>query len=456
MDTARILIADDESATRDMLTKFLRQEGYEVIGVKDGDDAFAVIQNQDVDILITDLKMPKMDGMSLLSKVKREKPALIVLTMTGYACVNTAVEAMKLGAEDYITKPINLEELRVQLCKVLEKQSIKSENLILKKQLRDKYSFREIIGKSELMENVFQLINKIADSDSTVIVYGESGTGKELVARAIHYCSHRSKKPLIPVNCGAIPEELLESELFGHEKGAFTGAYKTRIGRFELADGGTIFLDEIGDMSPNLQVKILRVLQQHEFERVGGVRPVKVDIRVIAATHRDLDKAVAEGKFREDLYYRLNVIPVMVPPLRERKSDIPLLVSSFVDRFNREKSKTISDISGEALECFLEYNWPGNVRELQNMIERLVVIKGAGVIDVDDLPEKMSLDRKDSPLSAVEIPEDGTSFNTMVTNFEKQLILQALKKTNGVKNKAAKLLHMNRTTLVEKIKKLQI
>ncbi len=451
-----ILIAEDDRETRQLLIEYLIQEGYEAIGVQNGQEALSVIRNQHVDVLITDLKMPKLDGMRLLSKVKKENQRIVVLMITGFACVNSAVRAMKLGAEDYITKPINFEELRIQLTKALEKQSIKSENIILKKQLKDKDVFGDMIGKSELMEKVFQLIEKIADADSTVIIYGESGTGKELVARAIHYNSHRRNKPLVPVNCGAIPEELLESELFGHEKGAFTGAHKTRLGRFELANEGTIFLDEIGDMSPNLQVKILRVLQQHEFERVGGVQSVKVDIRVIAATHRDLEKAVAMGKFREDLYYRLNVIPIVVPPLRERKSDIPLLVSSFIDKFNDGKVKAISDISGEALECFLKYNWPGNVRELENMIERLVVLKCRGVINVEDLPEKLTVDLKESQQHSAGIPSDGTSFSTMVTNFERQLITQALQKSNGVKNKAAKLLNMNRTTLVEKIKKLEI
>lgn len=456
MNLARILIAEDDSQTRHMLVDYLEQEGYEVVGVKDGEDALSVIHEQDVDVILTDLKMPKLDGMSLLSKVKREKPGIVVLMMTGYACVDTAVEAMKLGAEDYITKPVNLEELRIQLCKAIEKQAIKSENIISKQQLKDKYRFENIIGRSEPMENIFQLIEKVADSDSNIIIYGESGTGKELVARAIHYNSYRSSKPLVPVNCGAIPEELLESELFGHEKGAFTGAHRTRIGRFEFANGGTIFLDEIGDMSPGLQVKVLRFLEEHKFERVGGVKSIKVDIRVIAATHSDLEKAVVDGRFREDLYYRLNVIPIVIPPLRERRSDIPILVSYFIDQFNREKGKSISGISDIALEFFLKHSWPGNVRELQNMVERLVVLKEAGIIVVEDLPEKLLFGYEDNQLSSVEIPKDETSFNTMVTNFEKQLIIKALRKTSGVKNRAAKLLNMNRTTLVEKMKKLQI
>ncbi len=456
MKKAKVLIAEDDNETRQLLCEYLTHQGFDVCAVCDGQEALSIIRAQEIDILLTDLKMPRLDGMKLLSKVKKENSRIIVLMMTGFACVDTAVKAMKLGAEDYITKPINFEELSIQLSKALEKQFMENENIVLKKQLRDKDSFGDIIGKSELMENVFQLIEKIADSDSTVIVYGESGTGKELVARAIHDHSHRRDKLLVPVNCGAIPEELLESELFGHEKGAFTGAHKTRLGRFELANKGTIFLDEIGDMSPKLQVKILRVLQQHEFERVGGVKSIKVDIRVIAATHRDLEKAVAKGRFREDLYYRLNVIPIVVPPLRERKSDIPLLISKFVDKFNDEKCKAVSDISGEALECFLKYNWPGNVRELENMIERLIVLKGRGIINMEDMPEKLLAGGKDPGQAPVNIPEQGVTFSSMVTNFERDLIFQALRKSNGVKNKAAKLLNMNRTTLVEKIKKLEI
>ncbi len=456
MSLEKILIAEDDRQNRDLLVEYLNSAGYETVGVEDGDEALEHLQNNDVDVLIADIKMPKMDGISLLAKTKREKPGIMVLMITGHACVNTAVQAMKLGAEDYITKPVNLDELRLQIKKVIEKKTLKSENVVLKEQLKKTYRFDTIIGKSHKMEMVFRLIEKVADSDSTIIIYGESGVGKELIARAIHYNSHRSSYPLVPVNCGAIPEELLESELFGHEKGAFTGAHKSRVGRFELASNGTIFLDEIGDMSPNLQVKILRVLQEHEFERVGGVKPIKANIRVIAATHRELEKEVAKGRFREDLYYRLNVIPITVPPLRERKNDLPLLVSYFIDMFNRDKGKEISGISEGVLECFLRYNWPGNVRELQNMIERLVILRGSGEIAMEDLPEKLLIEGDQKSDHPVALPEDGASFNTMVTSYEKHLILHALKQTSGVKNKAAKLLNMNRTTLVEKMKKLQI
>jgi transcriptional regulator with PAS, ATPase and Fis domain len=289
-----------------------------------------------------------------------------------------------------------------------------------------------------------------------VLICGESGTGKELVAKAIHYNSDRKDEPMIPVNCGAIPEDLLESELFGYEKGAFTGALKTRIGRFELADRGTIFLDEIGDMSPALQVKILRVLQEHEFERVGGVKSIKVDIRIVAATHRDLEKAVKQGVFREDLYYRLNVIPITIPPLRERTSDIPLLTHHFMKKFNRGKKQNIKGVSQESMNTLLRYHWPGNVRELENIIERMVILKGEGIIEKEDLPEKLLGAEWSDGIPSLEIPESGISFNTAVSEFEKELMLRALNKTNWIKNRAAKLLQLKRTTLIEKMKKIQL
>jgi len=314
--------------------------------------------------------------------------------------------------------------------------------------------FNDIIGQSDKMQEVFRLIEKVADSDSTIIVYGESGTGKELVSRAIHQNSYRGNKPFVPINCGAIPENLLESELFGHVRGAFTGAMSLKRGKFELADGGTIFLDEIGDMSAELQVKILRVLEEREFDRVGGSKTIKVDVRIIAATHRDIEEAVEKGTFREDLFYRLNVIPITLPPLRERRSDIALLFSHFLEKFNQKKRKKLEKVSEDALKIIMEYTWPGNVRELKNIVERLVTLKDDGEITPWDLPEKMR--RKNghaSPLPRIEISDDGICFNTAVSEFEKTLILQSLEKTKWVKNKAAQLLHLNRTTLVEKIKK---
>jgi len=368
------------------------------------------------------------------------------------------VEAMRLGAFDYITKPLKDDLVKLTLDRALSFAKLKEENISLKGQLKRKYDFGKIIGYSDSMRKVFERIEKVASTDSTVIVYGESGTGKELVARAIHFNSDRSSYPLVPVNCGAIPEELLESELFGHEKGAFTGAIKSRVGRFELAHGGTIFLDEIGDMSPALQVKVLRVIQEKQFERIGGVKTLSVDVRIIAATNQDLDRAVQEKRFREDLFYRINVIPIYIPPLRERKMDIPVLINHFMRKFNKLKKRNVKGLSQEAMQYMMKYHWPGNVRELENLIEMLVVMKEDGLIDIPDLPPKvLSEDSKmDDQASSIIIPDEGVSFNEMVEDFEKDLLLKALEKTGGVKNRAAKLLDLNRTTFVEKLKRYNI
>ena len=323
-------------------------------------------------------------------------------------------------------------------------------------QSKSREKFADIIGNSAKMQEIFTLVEKVADSDSTIIIHGESGTGKGLIARAIHKNSRRREKPFITINCGAIPENLLESELFGHVKGAFTGATASKPGKFELANRGTVFLDEIGDMSTNLQVKILRVLEEREFEQVGGSKTIQADIRIIAATHRDLEKLVEEGSFREDLFYRLNVIPMEIPPLRERKTDIPLLISHFLNDFNLKNGKNVQGVTNDAMAIIKEHSWPGNVRELKNMTERLVVLKGEGEINPLDVPEKLRRNDSHSELPTMEISEDGINLNTAVTEFERALILESLQKTNWVKNQAAKLLRLNRTTLVEKIKRHQL
>ena len=363
---------------------------------------------------------------------------------------------VKAGAYDYVTKPFRIKEVEVVLQRALEFQRLNYENFNLRKQVKAKYKFENIISSHDKMQTVFELVEKVSDSDSTVLIYGESGTGKELIARAIHYNSYRQHKPLVPINCGAIPGELLESELFGYEKGAFTGATSLRIGRFELAHGGTVFLDEIGEMSAALQVKILRVLQEREFERVGGSRTIKVNVRIIAATNKILDVLVANNQFREDLYYRLNVIPINLPPLRERKSDIPLLVASFIERFNAEKKRHLEGISPEATEMLMRHHWPGNVRELENLVERVTILKGSGLISPADLPEKLLHAMPNGVVPDVDIPHAGLDFDDAVQTFEKQLLTKALQRTQGVKSKAAQLLHMNRTTLVEKVKKLRL
>jgi transcriptional regulator with GAF, ATPase, and Fis domain len=337
--------------------------------------------------------------------------------------------------------------------RALEYRNLKMENINLKNQLKKKYKFENIIGDHEKVQKVFEIVEKVADTDSTILILGESGTGKELIAKAIHYNSYRRERPFIPVNCAAIPSELLESELFGHEKGAFTNAIRTRIGRFELANGGTVFLDEIGDMDPLLQSKLLRVLQERQFERIGGIKTIKIDIRVIAATHQDLKVAVQQKKFREDLYYRLNVIPIRIPPLRERKTDIPLLAHHFLDHFNRSKKKKIRAINDEAMESLMNYDWPGNVRELENTVERVVILVDHDIVAPQDLPEKFHALPQPEPPQVVEIPEEGISLDTAVNEYERNLILKALIKTGWVKNKAARLLNLNRTTLIEKIKR---
>jgi DNA-binding NtrC family response regulator len=401
--------------------------------------------------------MPNLDGLQLLEFIQEINPENIVIIITGHGTVNTAVEAMKLGAFDYITKPLKDDLVTLTIERALSYAKLREENIALKRNLKKKYDFSNMIGYSDGMKKIFDTIEKVASSDSTVMIYGESGTGKELVARAIHFNSERINSPLIAVNCGAIPEELLESELFGHEKGAFTGAIRSRIGRFELANGGTIFLDEIGDMSPALQVKVLRVLQEKQFERIGGVKTLQVDVRILAATNQDLEKAITEKRFREDLFYRINVIPIHLPPLRERRVDIPMLANHFLRKFDKLKRKAVEQIVPEAMEYLLRYPWPGNVRELENLIEMIVVLKEEGNIEVADLPDKIvMLSPAGSFINGIEITDNGINYNDLIDNLEKDLLSRALEKAGGAKNRAAKLLNLNRTTFVEKLKRFKI
>ncbi len=452
-----ILLVEDDPSQRELLAGILRQEGFEVEAVADGETGLARLQESPFDLVLTDLILPGLSGLDLLSHIVRHWPETKCIILTGFATVKNSVTAMRLGAYDYLQKPVDRQELGLVVRRALEHRRLQQENLRLKKQLHRRYGFANIIGASEPMQQVFELVRKVADSDSTVLILGESGTGKELIARALHYNSPRRHGPLIPVNCAAIPEELLESELFGHERGAFTHAVRTRIGRFEQANGGTIFLDEIADMSPTLQVKILRVLQDRAFERIGGVKTIRVDIRVIAATNRDLEALVKAGRFREDLFYRLNVIPLKIPPLRERASDIPLLAAHFLQEFCRRRKTPLKRLSPEALELLLRYPWPGNVRELENLMERLVILCEGEVIRPGDLPERFQ------PLPPVSLPEpppdfppEGISLTEAVQDFERRLILKALEKSRWVKSRAAQLLHLNRTTLIEKMKKQKI
>ncbi len=453
MRSERILLIDDSPEILHALSKSLQDEGFDVETSPSGKQAISFLDQKFYDLVITDLMMPDMDGMAVLKHVTGNSPDSICIILTGYGTIRNAVEAVKLGAFDYLTKPVKLDEILITLKRAIEFRDLKRENLNLRSQLKKKYRFENIIGDSEKTRQIFETIEKVADTDSTILILGESGTGKELIAKAIHYNSYRREGPFVPVNCAAIPTELLESELFGHEKGAFTNAIRTRIGRFELAHGGTVFLDEIGDMPANLQSKLLRFLQERQFERVGGLKTVKVDIRVIAATHQDLKLAVQQKKFRQDLYYRLNVIPISIPPLRERKEDIPLLVHHFISQFNRTKKRQISGIDPEALNRLIAYHWPGNVRELENIIERMIILTNNEILQVEDLPEKLhSLSPTEAGRPA-EIPDEGISLDTAVSDYERKLILEALNKTGWVKNKAAQLLSLNRTTLIEKIKR---
>jgi len=453
MSKAKVLIADDEVKVREYFSDVLRHEDFDVDTAQNGEIAIDLIDKDFYDIALIDLNMPKVDGMSVLKYIVEHSLGTIGIILTGYATIRNAVEAMKTGAFDYLAKPVKMEEVLMVINRALEFRDIKRENLALKNQLKKKYRFENFIGDSPQMNKVFKVIEKVADTDSTILILGESGTGKELVAKAIHYNSMRRDKPLIPVNCGAIPEELLESELFGHEKGAFTNAIRTRIGRFELSNGGSIFLDEIGEMSPHLQVKLLRILQEQEFERVGGTKTIKCDIRVIAATNRNLDKLVQDGTFREDLYYRLKVIPITIPPLRERRTDVPLLVHHFMENLSKSRKKKIKSISKEIIKALIEYDWPGNVRELENIIERMIILAEGDELTIHDLPEKIIQKPHDEEFLEPVIPEDGFSLNNAINEYERLLIIRALEKADWVKNRAAKILNMNRTTLVEKIKK---
>jgi DNA-binding NtrC family response regulator len=454
MPHERILIVEDEPDLRQVFVEILASDDYDISIAGDGEMAMQMLSENTYDLSLIDLYLPKADGFQVLAHLQHVSSSTSAIVMTGHGSIESAVEAMKRGAADFITKPVAFDQLRIVVKKALDVRRLQQENRLLRHQLKTKYRFENLVGTSPGMQQVFQLIEKVADAESTVLILGESGTGKELVARAIHFNSHRAEKPLVPVNCGAIPESLLESELFGHERGAFTGAARTRIGRFELANGGTIFLDEVGDMSPALQVKLLRVLQEQNFERVGGTKSVRIDVRIIAATNRNLEDAVARGEFREDLYYRLSVIPLNLPPLRERNDDVPLLLQHFMEQFNRMRDRKLQGFSPRALHMLVHYQWPGNVRELENFVDRVVVLKGQGIIEPEDLPEKMrSTWTRSPPVTTVEIPDEGFCLDIAVRGFERELILRALLKADGVKNRAAQLLGIKRTTLIEKLKR---
>ncbi len=456
MRNESILVVDDAPEIRFSVSEVLKRENFAVDVACDGQEAIEKFGKNYFDVVITDLSMPRKNGMEVLCFLKEHSPETICIIITGFGTIQGAVEAMRQGAFDYLTKPVKLEEVIVVVDKALEVRELKRENRSLRQELLNIHGFDRIVGVSKPMQEVFELVEKVAKADSTVLITGESGTGKELIAHALHYNSERKDRPFIPVNCAAIPAELLESELFGHEKGAFTHAINTRIGRFELANKGTIFLDEIGDMSPVLQVKLLRFLQERQFERVGGVKTIHVDVRIIAATNIDLEEAFRKGSFRDDLYYRLNVIPIHIPPLKERTEDIPLLIQHFLLKFCSGKRTRIEGIEKDAIKCLVAYDWPGNVRELENIIERMVILANGPMITVRDIPSGILGSAGQLPVadsSMATLPEKGLSLSSAVGLLERTLILQALDRTGWVKNRAAKLLQMNRTTLIEKMKK---
>ncbi len=452
----RILVVDDEPPTLELVSQALRQASFEVDAASNGLEAVQKAQENLYEIVITEMSIAGLDGMGVLAHFHEHFPETIVIVLTSSGTVETAVDAMKSGAFDYLTKPAKIDELLLVVKRALQLKSLKSENRLLNSQLNERYRFASLIGKSRPMQALYRMIERVAGTDSTVLITGESGTGKELIANAIHFTSHRREKPFVPINCGAIPEELLESELFGHEKGAFTGAHRERIGRFELANHGTIFLDEIGEMSARLQVKVLRFLQEKKFERVGGSRTIQVDTRILAATNRDLDSMVAEGTFREDLFYRLNVIPIRIPPLRDRMEDIILLARHFLHMHSQQKGIPPKRISSAAMDAMLRHNWPGNVRELENVIERMIILAEGDVIQLEDLPQRMRLASGYRPFPPIGLDDEGIDLKGTLDELESSLIMEALRKCGGVKNQAAKLLGLNRTTLIEKMKKKQI
>ena len=455
MKITRVLILDDESTLRTALFRLLDRKGHNVVTAHKIEEAKSFCSlDKKFDLAIVDMNLPDGDGLEFMTYLKNLYPDIQVIILTGFASIDSAIKATQQGAFHFLTKPFNVEELISLTDKALAHKNLQNENQQLRQELTAKYKFDQIIGESEGIKQCLSLVERVASTESTVLITGESGTGKELIARAIHYNSNRASGPFIAINCGAIPSELLESELFGHIKGAFTGAIANRAGRFELADEGTLFLDEIGDLEPSLQVKILRALQEKKFEPVGSTKTVHMNVRVIAATNVDLEKAVSEGKFREDLYYRLNVIPIHIPALRERKSDIPLLLNHFLNHFNKNKSKPITGFSAEALNSMINYSWPGNIRELENLIERLSILKGSGEVTPIDLPAKYkSAAACYAETGSIDIPDSGLDFNNAVDQFENALIIKALEKTGWNKNQAAILLRLNRTTLVEKMKK---
>jgi DNA-binding NtrC family response regulator len=453
----KILIVDDEKLMRVSLEDKLTKEGYSVSSLSNAVEGVKLLQSTNYDAVITDLRLPKMDGIDFLREIKKASPDTVVIIMTAYGSIESAVTAMKEGAYDYVTKPFSLEELTVKLQKALKHKDTIAENIMLKQRVLSQYGYDNMIGKGEGMKRVFEIISTVSNRDTTILIQGESGTGKELTAGAIHYNSNRKDGPFIKVSCAALNKEILESELFGHEKGSFTGAIKTRRGRFELADGGTIFLDDVDDIPLEMQVKLLRVLQEREFERVGGEETIPVNVRVICATKKDLKKLVQEGSFRQDLYYRLHVVTVQLPPLRERKEDIPLLVTYFIKKYATHQRVSVNSISQETLNLLLSYNWPGNIRELENVIEHAVAFCTSDTIIPRNLPENLLERETPSGIFPIELSTiDSIDLQETLSEAERKLLFWAYQKTNGNQVRMSEILRIPRTTLQNKLVKYNI
>ena len=454
----RILVVDDEESIREFLEIMLRKEGYEVTCAEDGKQALDVVKKRSFDLVISDMQMPNMTGMDLLREVKAQYPDMLFMMITAFGTTETAVEAMKFGAYDYILKPFKIDEVRINIANALRSQNLEVENRTLKKELNKEYSFQSLVGNSDSMHRIYDLVKRVSQTPTNVLVTGESGTGKEVVAKAIHYNGPLKDKPFVTINCGAIPESLMESEMFGHKKGSFTGAIADKAGLFEVADGGSLFLDEVGELPLTIQVKLLRAIQERVIRRVGGTEDAKIEVRIIAATNRELEEMVKQGTFRQDLYYRLNVINIKTPPLRERADDIPLLANHFLKKYNERLNKSIQGISDEAMEMLKKYDYPGNVRELENIIERTVALEGGATILPESLPPFVNTPsgRKMASAHEIEVTDDGLDLDKVMGQIEKELLVKAIHAAGGIKKKAAKLLNITFRSMRYRVEKYSL
>lgn len=455
---ARILVCDDEESIREFLEIMLRKEGYEVTCAEDGQKALDILKKKSFDMVISDMQMPNMTGMELLKATKDQFPDMTFMMITAFGTTETAVEAMKLGAYDYLSKPFKIDEVRLNIANALRSKNLEVENRVLKKELKAEYSFQNLVGNSETMHRIYEMVRRVSQTPTNVLITGESGTGKEMVAKAVHYNGPLKDRPFVTVNCGAIPESLMESEMFGHKKGSFTGAVADKSGLFEVADGGTLFLDEVGELPLTIQVKLLRAIQERVIRRVGGTEDTKIEVRIIAATNRDLEEMVKTGEFRQDLFYRLNVINIKTPSLRERSEDIPLLANHFLKKYNDRLGKNIGGISAEAMELLKRYDYPGNVRELENIIERTVALEGGATILPESLPPFVNTPsgRKMASSNEIQVTAEGVDLDKIMGQIEKELLIKAIHTAGGVKKKAAKLLNITFRSMRYRVEKYNL